>query len=66
MIALVNEGIFQELFQRLDIQVINDFGESSECIGFVHFIVSLADVFGETTDDDEDFIFIGFQFLFNK
>lgn len=65
MVALVYKCLTQELLDVLQILLINNFGEHSECISLEHIVIGQLNIFGQTTDDNEHFILIHIK-LFNQ
>lgn len=61
--GLVNQSLSQKLFDVLNILLIDDFGQDSECVGLEHIILSSLNIFLETGYDYEDFIFTNVQFF---
>lgn len=63
MIALINNGLLEVFLKRLYIQVIYDLSQDSESVRFEHFILVLAHILCQLTDNYEYLILICFQFL---
>ena len=63
MVAFVNKSLSQELFDVLNILFLDNFRESSKSICLKHVIIGLLNIFGQATDNDENFIFIYVKFL---
>ena len=53
VVALVNEGLFQVLFEGLHVQIVDDLGEDPQGVGFVHLVVVLTHVLRQLGDNYE-------------
>lgn len=63
VVAFVDKSLSQELFDVLQILFFDNFGQSSESICLKHVIISLLNIFGQTTDNNKYLIFIYVKFL---
>jgi len=63
MIALIDEGLPQELFNILNVLFINDFGEHSQSICLKHVVLCDLHILGQAADDNEHFILVDIQLL---
>jgi hypothetical protein len=63
MVALVNESLSQKLLDVLKILFFDNFGQSSESVCLKHVIIGLLNIFGQTTDNNKNFILIDIKFF---
>jgi len=63
MITLVDKSLSQELLDVLKILFFDNLGQGSESVCLKHVIISLLNIFGQTTDNDEHLVFIYVQLL---
>jgi hypothetical protein len=63
MRTFVKDRLSQELLHVLDILLINNLCEDSECIGLKNIIIIILDVFCETADDNEYLVLTNIEFF---
>jgi hypothetical protein len=63
VVALVNESLSQELLDVLKILFFNNLGQSSKSVSLKHVIISLLNIFGQATNNNENLILINVKLL---
>lgn len=63
VVALVDEGLPQELLDVLDVLLVDDFCQYSERVGLEHVVLRDLHVLRQTADHDEHFVLVDIELL---